>query len=199
MALEGLGMRGDKCSKGMLRTPAVMAVIAVMISLLPLLVACSSEGSEDQSAGSRQTGEGKQIGNAGDGTQSAHSSGSQAALVPIAHLNSTAENVSMEELSKTRGLAVGRGYRDDAAGLLGSSRFEGFDSGEAGIKALSVDGEALLDAERSGDYPLRPEGATVPDPEELRRVVVGGDIVLDRGQNYMVIQKGMGIDFPLDG
>src|SRR5215216_6718407 len=133
MALEGLGMRGDKCSKGMLRTPAVMAVIAVMISLLPLLVACSSEGSEDQSAGSRQTGEGKQIGNAGDGTQSAHSSGSQAALVPIAHLNSTAENVSMEELSKTRGLAVGRGYRDDAAGLLGSSRFEGFDSGEAVI------------------------------------------------------------------
>src|SRR5215208_4394205 len=221
MALEGLGMRGDKCSKGMLRTPAVMAVIAVMISLLPLLVACSSEGSEDQSAGSRQTGEGKQIGNAGDGTQSAHSSGSQAALVPIAHLNSTAENVSMEELSKTRGLAVGRGYRDDAAGLLGSSRFEGFDSGEAVIdhvsrtpdalglvpwdevgprvKALSVDGEALLDAERSGDYPLRPKGATVPEPEELRRVVVGGDIVLDRGQNYMVIQKGMGIDFPLDG
>jgi poly-gamma-glutamate capsule biosynthesis protein CapA/YwtB (metallophosphatase superfamily) len=29
--------------------------------------------------------------------------------------------------------------------------------------------------------------------------VVAGDIVLDRGQNYMVIQQGMGLDFPLDG
>jgi poly-gamma-glutamate capsule biosynthesis protein CapA/YwtB (metallophosphatase superfamily) len=28
---------------------------------------------------------------------------------------------------------------------------------------------------------------------------VGGDIVLDRGQYYMVIRRGMGIDFPLDG
>ena len=28
---------------------------------------------------------------------------------------------------------------------------------------------------------------------------LGGDIVLDRGQYYMVIQRGMGIDFPLDG
>ena len=30
-------------------------------------------------------------------------------------------------------------------------------------------------------------------------MVVGGDIVLDRGQYYMVIRRGMGIDFPLDG
>jgi poly-gamma-glutamate synthesis protein (capsule biosynthesis protein) len=30
-------------------------------------------------------------------------------------------------------------------------------------------------------------------------LVAGGDIVLDRGQYYMVIRRGMGIDFPLDG
>jgi poly-gamma-glutamate capsule biosynthesis protein CapA/YwtB (metallophosphatase superfamily) len=129
--------------------------------------------------------------------------------------------VSMEGLSGTRGLAVGRGYRDEAEGLIGSASFESFDSGDAvvdhvsktpdalglvpwnevgpRVKALSVDSAPLLDAGRSGDYLLRPEGATVPDPEKLRRVVVGGDIVLDRGQYYMVIQKGMGIDFPLDG
>jgi poly-gamma-glutamate synthesis protein (capsule biosynthesis protein) len=30
-------------------------------------------------------------------------------------------------------------------------------------------------------------------------VVVGGDVVLDRGQSYTVIQQGLGINFPLDG
>jgi poly-gamma-glutamate synthesis protein (capsule biosynthesis protein) len=64
-----------------------------------------------------------------------------------------------------------------------------------------VDGGSLLDpdAAGTGDYPLRPEGATLPDPEDLRRVVVGGDVVLDRGQSYAVIQQGLGLDFPLDG
>jgi len=210
----------------MLSVPVMTAVIAVMVSLLPLLVACSSERSKNQSEGIRRPGEGQQAGatrggQTGNGAQSSNSSESQAALVPIAHLSSTVDDVSMEELSGARGLAVGRGYRDEAAGLLDSSRFESFDSDEAVIdhvsrtpdalglvpwnevgprvKALSVDGKALLGQKSSGDYPLRPEGATVPDPEKLRRVVVGGDIVLDRGQYYTVIQKGMGIDFPLDG
>jgi poly-gamma-glutamate synthesis protein (capsule biosynthesis protein) len=64
-----------------------------------------------------------------------------------------------------------------------------------------VDGESLLEpgAEDPEGYPLRAENATVPDAGELRRVVVAGDIVLDRGQNYTVIQQGMGLDFPLDG
>jgi hypothetical protein len=44
MALKGLGMGEEKHSKGKLRAPVMMAVIAVMISLFPLLVACSSEG-----------------------------------------------------------------------------------------------------------------------------------------------------------
>ncbi len=221
-------MRGEKHTKGPLRTPVMMAVIAVMISTFALLVGCSSEGSKDQPDGSRRTGENQQAGATrggenGDARTEAASDHSepQAALVPIAHLSSTLENVSMEELSGARGLAVGRGYREEAAGLVGSPRFESFASDDAvvdhvsktpgalglvpwdevgpRVKALSVDGVLLLDSDRSGDYPLRPEGATVPDPEKLQRVVVGGDIVLDRGQYYTVIQKGMGIDFPLDG
>jgi poly-gamma-glutamate capsule biosynthesis protein CapA/YwtB (metallophosphatase superfamily) len=213
-------------SQGTLRTPVMMVVIAIMISLYPLLFACSSEGSKDQSEGSRRTDEGQRAsvargGQTGDGSKGARHTETQAALVPIAHLSSTAENISTQELSGTRNLAVGRGYRNEAEELIDSPRFESFDSeaavvdhvsktpealglvpwNEVGprVKALSVDGRSLLDSEGSGDYPLRPEGATVPDPEKLRRVVVGGDIVLDRGQYYTVIQKGMGIDFPLDG
>jgi poly-gamma-glutamate capsule biosynthesis protein CapA/YwtB (metallophosphatase superfamily) len=216
-------------SQGTLRTPVMMVVVAVMISLFPLLFACSSEGSKDKSDGSRRTDEGQQAsssrvgqtGNAGDGSKGARRTETQAALVPIAHLSSTTENISRQELSGTRNLAVGRGYLDEAEELIDSSRFESFDSeaavvdhvsktpealglvpwDEVGprVKVLSVDGRSLLDSEGSEDYPLAPKGATVPDPEELRRVVVGGDIVLDRGQYYMVIQKGMGIDFPLDG
>ncbi len=215
--------------QGTSRTSVMMAVIAVMICLLPLLFGCSSEGSRDQSDGSGRTDEGQrtsatrggQTGNAGDGSTGARRTKTQAALVPIAHLSSTAENISTQELSGTRNLAVGRGYRDEADELIDNPRFESFDSeaavvdhvsktpealgllpwDEVGprVKALSVDGRSLLDSEGSGDYPLAPEGATVPDPKELRRVVVGGDIVLDRGQYYMVIQNGMGIDFPLDG
>jgi hypothetical protein len=213
--------------RGTFRTPVMMAVIAVMVSLFPLLFGCSSEGPKDTSDGSRQTDEGQRVGatrggqTAGDGSNGARSTETQAALVPIAHLSSTAENISTQELSGTRNLAVGRGYRDEAEELIDNPKLESFDSeaavadhvsrtpealglvpwDEVGprVKALSVDGRSLLDSEDSGDYPLEPEGATVPDPEELRRVVVGGDIVFDRGQYYMVIQKGMGIDFPLDG
>src|SRR5215218_987008 len=215
--------------QGTSRTSVMMAVIAVMICLLPLLFGCSSEGSRDQSDGSGRTDEGQrtsatrggQTDNAGDGSTGARRTKTQAALVPIAHLSSTAENISTQELSGTRNLAVGREYRDEADELIDNPRFESLDSeaavvdhvsktpealgllpwDEVGprVKALSVDGRSLLDSEGSGDYPLSQEGATVPDPEELRRVVVGGDIVLDRGQYYMVIQKGMGIDFPLDG
>src|SRR5215210_6076807 len=218
-ALKGLGMRRERHPKGMLRAPVMMAVIVVIISMFPLLVSCSSEESKDQPG---QRDDATRGGQSDSGrTEGAHRSEQQAALVPIAHLSSTRENVSERELSGTRRLAVGRGYSDEAEGLLGGSRFEIFDSektvvdhvsktpealglvpwDEVGpkVKVLSVDGRSLLDSEGGGDYPLKPEGATVPDTEKLRRVVVGGDIVLDRGQYYMVIQKGMGIDFPLDG
>ena len=212
--------------KGTLRKAPITAVIAVVISLL--LVACSSEGSKGQSDGGGQSGAERGGQANGSGTEGAKggspgSTGSeaQAALVPIAHLSSTVENVSLQELSGARGLAVGREYREEAAGLVSDSGFEDFASGDAVIdhvsrtpdalglvpwdevgpevKALSVDGTSLFDSEGSGDYPLRPDGATVPDPEKLRSVVVGGDIVLDRGQYYTVVQQGRGIDFPLDG
>src|SRR4030095_15054958 len=120
-------------------------------------------------------------------------------------------------------LAADRPSREEAGVLLCRTEFQSFDSVEAVIdhvsetpgalglvpwdevgprvKALSVDGESLLDPASDGaeDYPLKPEGGTVPDPEKLRRMVVGGDIVLDRGQYYMVIRRGMGIELPLDG
>jgi Bacterial capsule synthesis protein PGA_cap len=211
----------------LLRTPLMLAVIAVMISLFPLLFGCSSERSKDQADGSRRIGEGQQAGGtrggqtAGDGSKGARGTETQAALVPIAHLSSTAKDISTQELSGTRDLAVGREYRDEAEELVDNPGLESFDSGAAvvdhvsktpdalglvpwdevgpRVKALSVDGRSLLDSEGGGDYSLAPEGATVPDPREVRRVVVGGDIVFDRGQYYMVIQRGMGIDFPLDG
>jgi hypothetical protein len=96
-------------------------------------------------------------------------------------------------------MAVARGTREEAGGLIGSPEFQGFDSvgaviehvsttpgalglvpwDEVGpeVKALSVDGKSLLDPDSSGaeGYPLQSDGATVPDPEKLRRMVVGGD------------------------
>ncbi|MGI8909385.1 MAG: hypothetical protein ACR2JR_02370, partial [Rubrobacteraceae bacterium] len=143
--------------------------------------------------------------------------------MPITHLTSMRETVSMEELSGERDLTVPSTYGETAEKLLGRSDFENLDSSgavvdhvsrtpgalglvswsEAGpcVKALAVGGESLLEpgAASHEDYPLAPEDATVPDGGELRRVVVAGDIVLDRGQNYTVIQQGLGLDFPLDG
>ena len=144
-------------------------------------------------------------------------------LVPVVHLTSFRENVNTSELSRIRGLAVPREHREAVAGLLDRPDLRSLDSAAAvvdhvsqnpaaigllpwetvspRIKTLSVDGKDLLAPDGAGleGYPLRPENGEAPDPEKLRRVVVGGDIVLDRGQNYMVIQRGMGIDFPLDG
>ncbi len=144
-------------------------------------------------------------------------------LVPVAHLASTRENVSTKELSRVQDLAVPRDYRDAAVGLLDRPDLEGYDSAAAvvdhvsrtpaaiglapwdavnpRVRALAVDGEALLAADGSGSqgYPLASENAGAPEPGKLRRVVVGGDVVLDRGQNYTVIQQGMGLDFPMDG
>ena len=76
--------------RGTFRTPVMMAVIAVMVSLFPLLFGCSSEGPKDTSDGSRQTDEGQRVGatrggqTAGDGSNGARSTETQAALVPIA-------------------------------------------------------------------------------------------------------------------
>src|SRR5215208_5671171 len=138
-------------SQGTLRTPVMMAVIVVMISLFPLLFGCSSEGAKDQSDGSRRTDEGQratatrggQTGNAGDLSKGARGTETQAALVPIAHLSSTTENISTQELSGTRNLAVDRGYRDEAEELLDGPRFESFDSEAAVVDQVSKTPDAL--------------------------------------------------------
>jgi poly-gamma-glutamate capsule biosynthesis protein CapA/YwtB (metallophosphatase superfamily) len=211
-----------------LRAPMLPAVIAVLLCLSPILFACSSERPEGQSGGGNGAAHDKQSGSAKNEDAQGPSNGAgqtepPPALVPIAHLSSNLEGVSMEDLSKAPKLAVARGTRDEAGGLIGSQEFRSFDSvgaviehvsttpgalglvpwDEVGprVKALSVDGDSLLDPDSSGaeGYPLKPDGATVPDPEKLRRMVVGGDIVFDRGQYYMVIRRGMGVDFPLDG
>ena len=200
--------------------PVAIAVIAVLAALALLLNSCFAEEPTEQKRAARP--EKAVPEDAGRPTEEVRSE-PQGSLVPVVHLTSTRESVSTKELSQARGLEVSRGYREAAEELLGSSEFEGFDSADAvvdhvsrtpgavglvpwdavdpRVKALAVDGEPLLEAGAANpeDYPLRPEDAAGPDPDELRRVVVGGDIVLDRGQNYMVIQQGMGLDFPLDG
>jgi hypothetical protein len=208
--------------------PVALALIAALAALALLFNSCFAERPTDQNrtdrpekAVSRQPGKPASE-DAGKPPEEA-SSEPPRSLVPVAHLTSTQESVSMEELSQDRDLGVPRGYLEAAQKLLDRSDFERFDSADAvlehvsrtpgtvglvpwdevdpRVKALAVDGEPLLEA-RAGDpedYPLSPDDATGPGPDELRRVVAGGDIVLDRGQNYMVIQQGMGLDFPLDG
>ena len=199
---------------------------AMLVSLALLFVSCSPESPKGE-GGDRRAGEARA--NGADGSQASGSTSEGASqpeppgpLVPIAHLTSTRKSVSTEELSQNQELAVSQESMRSAEQLLGGSGFEGFDSAgavvdhvsrnpealglvpwdEVGprVRTLAVDGESLLEpGEEPKDYALRPKEATGPDRDELRRVVVGGDIVLDRGQNYMVIQQGMGLDFPLDG
>ena len=204
---------------------ASAVITTILLSLLLLLGSCSPERPEGQ------TGEGKQAGAVREeqaaGSQQETGGTSEDAsqpepLVPIAHLTSNRENVSKDELSRNRDLAVPQESMDSADELLGGSGFEAFDSADAvvdyvsrepgalglvpwdevgpRVRALGVDGESLLaPGAAPEDYALAPGSAQGPEQDELRRVVVGGDIVLDRGQNYMVIQQGMGLDFPLDG
>ena len=196
---------------------------ALLASLILLLsVSCSTDGPEGEAGDEGRAGEARPAG-AGGSSEGAGRPERLASLVPIAHLTSHEESVSPEELSQAGELAVPRGYGELAGELLDSPNLESFDSAgavvdhvsrapgamglvpwnEVGprVKVLAVGGESLLEpgAESPEGYPLRSDNTTVPDAGELRRLVVGGDVVLDRGQNYMVIQQGMGLDFPLDG
>jgi Bacterial capsule synthesis protein PGA_cap len=199
-------------------------LVAALIAVVLLSTYCSAERLEDQTSVEQEEG-GDIARSEGSGEPSGETgSGSQKALVPVAHLTSPEEDVSVEELSRIEGLAVPRELEGTVGELLGrSDGIEGFgsaaevvdhvsrapdavglvpwDAVTSRIKALSVDGRSLLAPGASGleGYPLLSDGATGPDPEELRRVVAAGDIVLDRGQSYAVIQQGLGLDFPLDG
>jgi poly-gamma-glutamate capsule biosynthesis protein CapA/YwtB (metallophosphatase superfamily) len=197
--------------KRKLYAPALLAVVACL-ALLP--VSCSSEEPNEEG----RTGESR-----GGRTGAPENATGPEALVPIVHLTSTRESVSERDLSRKEELSVPREVRESAARLLDRPALEGsgstqevidrvsrtpnalglvpWDAVSPRVKALAVDDEFLLDPDAATpeNYPLRPRGTAGPDAEELRRVVVGGDIVLDRGQNYTVIQQGLGIDFPLDG
>jgi hypothetical protein len=200
-----------------------VAMVVLLASLALLLTSCSAERPSERAGESQQRAGETRPGDAGGPSEGAGPPEPRASLVPIAHLTSLKESVSAEELSQAGGLAVPRGYRGLAEELVDRPAFESFDSAEAvvdhvsrnpgavglvpwdevgpRVKALAVGGKPLLEpgVEDGEGYPLKSGDTTVPDPGELRRVVVGGDIVLDRGQNYMVIQQGMGLDFPLDG
>ena len=211
------------------RVLSVLSVLAVFILLAPLWVSCSGDPPDEEANKVRQADGGRSGGeNAAQAGGSEEVSGSQdseppAALVPITHLTSLREGVSTQELSQVRGLAVPQGYLDASKRSLDEPDLRSFGSASAvvdhvsrspdalglvpwdavgpRVKVLALDGESLLEpgSRASGDYALSPEDAAMPDPENLRRIVIGGDIVLDRGQNYMVIQQGAGIDFPMDG
>jgi poly-gamma-glutamate synthesis protein (capsule biosynthesis protein) len=147
---------------------------------------------------------------------------SEAALVPIAHLSSRSEDVGLQELADVRGLAVSEADAGPAGELLkgadlvalpspeavlrrvsrdpGSIGLVPWDAVDARVKALSVGGISPFDPlRRRGEYPLAGRGERLPDPETLRRVVVGGDVMLDRGVAYSAYQLGGGPRFPLRG
>jgi poly-gamma-glutamate capsule biosynthesis protein CapA/YwtB (metallophosphatase superfamily) len=192
-----------------------------MVAALALLLGSCSAGQTE----GRDGEEGASEASSQDvrGSSETSSSELQASLVPIFHLTSAREDVSTQELSQNGELAVPQESRELAGELLGRSYFEGFgSSGEVvdyvsrtpeavglvpwdeidpRVKALPVDGELLLDpgTEDPESYPLSLESSAGPDPEKLRRVVVAGDIVLDRGQPFAVFEEGRGIDFPLNG
>ena len=205
-----------------------MTVVVLIFSVL-LPLSCSPETSNEQSGNDEPPAPARESpspGNRPESTGQPEDAGRpepQAALVPVVHLSSLRESVGLPELSRRQDLAVPAGVRGAAEQMLDRSGFQSFDSAGAvvdhvsrdpdavglvpwdkvgpRVKALAVEGESILEPDTGGqdEYGLRPEGATVPDPDELRRVVIGGDVVLDRGQNYMVIQQGAGIDFPMDG
>jgi poly-gamma-glutamate capsule biosynthesis protein CapA/YwtB (metallophosphatase superfamily) len=177
----------------------------------------------DQSSTEQRGGQGS-AGQPESAREPSEETGSRNALVPVAHLTSPKDDVTTEELSRTGNLAVPQELSGVAGGLLGDSdELEGFDSAAAvvgyvsqtpdavglvpwdavtpQVKALTVDGKALLTPGASDPegYPFLSGDTTGPDPKKLRRVVVAGDIVLDRGQSYAVIQQGLGLNFPLDG
>ena len=221
---------------GTFRARIAVTTAAGLLSLLPLLGSCSAEPPENGTADQKgktaeaRRSEGREVRAGGAGSRPAEKTtavarrpGPRAALVPIAHLSSLREAVSLRELSEARELSVPAGSLETAEGLIDRPDFESFGSADAvvehvsrtpdalglvpwdevgpRVRALGVGGESILEpgAPDPSGYPLRPGGGTGPDPDGFRRVVIGGDVVLDRGQSYMVIQRGMGLDFPMSG
>ena len=205
------------------KAPYVLVALAVVVVIVLLSAYCRAQ-QQDQTSTEQHGGRDSAQSETTQSSSEGAGSELQSALVPIAHLASPKNDVSVEELSQTEDLAVPQELSAIAGELLGSSDgLELFDSPTAvvdhvsqtpdavglvpwdavtpRVKALAVGGKTLLapGTRAPEDYPLSSGDMTGPDPEKLRRIVVGGDIVLDRGQSYTVIQQNMGLDFPLDG
>jgi poly-gamma-glutamate synthesis protein (capsule biosynthesis protein) len=152
----------------------------------------------------------------------------RSSLVPIVHLSSTREDFTLEELSRLGALAVPEGLRDGAGRLLGREDSTFSDAATDGgvekvieavsrnpgatglvpwqavdprVKPVWVDGKALLEPgqEPPKTYPLAVEGSSRPEAGELRRIVVGGDVLMDRGVSYAAFRQGLGTRHLLRG
>lgn len=155
------------------------------------------------------------------GTPSGGAPAERVPLVPVTHLTSEREGVTLADLRGWRDLAVPAALEGTAQALLDRSDFRVFESaggvvehvsrdpGALGliawdgvdprVRALPVGGRTLLDGEGPDrDYPLAPDGAAWPEGG-TRTVVVGGDIWLDRGMHHAVYELGLGESFPTDG
>ena len=216
------------------RARVAVTTVAGLLSLIPLLGSCSTDppenGDTDRGTAESRKDEGREVRAGGAGSRATKETTAvyrlpdpQTSYVPVAHLSSLRESVSLRELSEAEELSVPRRSLGVMEDLIDRPGFQSFDSPDAvvdhvsrtpgalgllpwdevgpRVKALAVEGESILEPDASdlSNYPLRFEEGTGPDPGELRRVVIGGDVTLDRGQNYMVIQQGAGIDFPMDG
>ena len=93
-----------------------------MVATLALLLgSCSEEQTEDRGAeeGASEV----------DSQEAVGSSGLRASLVPIVHLTSAQEDVSVQELSQNEELAVPQESQELVGELLGRSDFGGFEKG----------------------------------------------------------------------
>jgi poly-gamma-glutamate capsule biosynthesis protein CapA/YwtB (metallophosphatase superfamily) len=199
-----------------LRPNSICTLLGVFV-LLAILASCSPE---DLAASRESTEETTNPSTTPPTPQTVPES--QPALVPIAHFTSGLGGVSVEDLAEDWDLLVPREHTGLAHELLGSADFRRAASPEAVVRRVSRDPEALglvpwdavtpevralpvegvsLLAPGGGDadYPLSPEVSKSPESDELRRIVVGGDIVMDRGMPYAIFHQGWGLDFPLGG
>jgi poly-gamma-glutamate capsule biosynthesis protein CapA/YwtB (metallophosphatase superfamily) len=201
-------------------------VLAMLSSvLLSSLVSCSSEPLERLASVKNETvrelseGLARQL----EETTEAPPPEPRAYLVPVAHLTSPLEKVTLKDLSRDHAPAVPRGLREPLAGLLDEGPLKPFASAEAivehvsrtpgavglvpwqdvdpRVKVLALGESAPLGPGSAPpeDYPLALGDASPPEPEKLRRLVLAGDVVLDRGLPYAVYQLGGGPGFPLEG
>lgn len=183
----------------------LFAVLAVQV------VSCSSEESPENRERERAVW-GKIFRLGGEDESSG-----RAVLVPIVHLTSPHENYDPSvrigrEIYAPQDFAPDlearvsgdvRALRTPEAVIRHVSRtpssvgFVPLEDLDARVKALGVGGREPLAF--GGDYPFRFGRAVAPEIGEFERIVVGGDIVLDRGLPYAVYQLGYGTGFPMSG